>query len=156
MQRLDASKEPERHVRTALVGAALLALATAACGGSGGGDSFTQAQEVFTKYGCAASGCHDSAGSSAGFNMASSGWQNNLVGTSPRAGVGTTLQSACAGETPPAVYLEDGSNPAAGLFISKLDGSTPCGSRMPYGGVRTLTAVEVARVTTWATTLTAN
>src|SRR5262245_9604729 len=45
------------------------------------------AMPIFMAKGCAGAGiCHDSAGSAAGFDMATAGWETHLVGVSPPGG----------------------------------------------------------------------
>jgi hypothetical protein len=141
---------------------ALFALVAIGCGSSGSSepsDSGTGACDVttlFTQggttgYGCAQTGCHDSSGTSANFDMASTGLPARLVGKSPMGG--GTLPSVCAGSTPAMVYLDPGSQPATGLFLRKISASPGCGMRMPYGG-RVVTATDFACIQSWANGLT--
>jgi hypothetical protein len=99
--------------------------------------------------------CHDATGAAAGFDMATAGWQNKLVGMGPKAGAGSpTYPSMCA--TSGLKYLDVGSNPATGLFLDKINPGMavpPCGVPMPEIYPR-LSATEFACVQSWATTLT--
>ena len=105
--------------------------------------------------GCTVIGaCHDNAGAAAGLDLTTAGWQNMLVGHAPSATAGAQgLRSMCAGMN--LVYLKAGSNPAAGLFIDKLNPSTaaPCGAHMPNLPPM-LTAAQFACVQSYLTTLT--
>ena len=55
---------------------------------------FAWATAVFNKYMCSQGGCHDSAGSAAGFVMTGAGWQTHLVDVNP---VGARLPGFCDG-----------------------------------------------------------
>jgi len=110
-------------------------------GGGSGGQTAADAPAIFAKYMCSQNGCHDSAGTSSGFDMASSGWETRLVGVNPK-----STSQLCATNGP---YL--GSTlPAMGLFLGKLTSSPPCGVQMPFLGPTYLSAAEVAIVQTWA------
>ena len=100
---------------------------------------------------CATLGCHDaSATAQAGLNMTNdAGLAGRLLGVMPPG----TNGSVCAGVTQP--YLEVGSVPAKGLLLDKMFATTlPCsgGNRMPSLG--TLTATDMACITSWANDLT--
>jgi hypothetical protein len=109
-----------------------LAGGTGGSGGSGGGGTggtapTCDAMAIFTAKGCAQSGCHDAAGTSAGFRMAPAGWEQALVGGNP------TSAGSCMGYGSP--YLKPGVQPATGLFLDKLKGVAGlCGNRMPLVG----------------------
>jgi hypothetical protein len=139
-----------------VIGAALLLVGLAGCPGSldpslldaSGGGGTVNVAPIFAKYTCAApNACHDANGTAANFDMATTGWEMKLVGTNPKGG-GT---SVCASNGP---YLDPGSNPATGLFMTKLKGGTGlvCGVRMPQVG-GTLSAGEIAMVQQWANAL---
>jgi hypothetical protein len=107
--------------------------------------------------GCTVIGsCHDNAGSAAGLDLTSVGWQTKLVGKSPSTAVGAaTTKTMCAGPGDNYVYLKAGSNPAEGLFIDKIKpGATaPCGVHMPNFGVE-LSATQFACIQSYLTTIT--
>jgi len=149
-----------RGLALGAVCAAVLGFSAVGCGSSNSSSTdgssttcdFTAASAVFTKYNCATNGCHDAAGSSAGFKMAPAGWETHLVGVNPIGG--GTLEACTPADGP---YLKNGTNPAMGLLINKISGTgNICtgGARMPFGGPNYLTATEIACVTSWATTLT--
>ncbi|HTA21714.1 MAG TPA: hypothetical protein VK989_20615 [Polyangia bacterium] len=106
--------------------------ATGTAGTSGGnGYPGCDITPLITKYGCTAVGiCHDASGSGANFDMATSGWQNMLVGVKPKGG--GTVPSMCGASTNP--YIIKGSATGDGLFLQKLKPSPPCGIQMPYTG----------------------
>jgi hypothetical protein len=138
-------------------------------GGSANGDdaggargcALDDVNEIFTTMGanvttgCTVIGaCHDNAGSAAGLDLSSAGWQTKLIGREPSPTAGASgAMSVCAGQN--LVYLEAGSNPAAGLFIDKLrPGATaPCGTHMPNLGAE-LSPRDFACVLSYLTTLT--
>jgi hypothetical protein len=129
---------------------------TGGVGGGGGGTGCVggDAMPIFTKHTCMLVGaCHDGAGTAAGFNMVTAGWETKLVGTvSPGGGTGA-FASLCGGMG--MVYLNKGSNPATGLFMDKLSKSPPqCGVQMP-NLPPLLTPTELACVQTWANALVA-
>ena len=101
---------------------------------------------------CASLGCHDaSATNQAGLNLTNdAGLVGRLLGVLPS---GTNL-SVCGGTTTP--YLVAGSQPATGLLLDKMFAPTlPCGgqgNRMPSLG--TLTATDMACITSWANDIT--
>jgi hypothetical protein len=96
--------------------------------------------------------CHDNAGTAAGLDLTTAGWENMLVGHAPSATAGT-LKSMCAGMG--LVYLNAGSSPATGLFLDKLNPAknAPCGAKMP-NLPPPLTAQQFACVQSFANTLT--
>ncbi|HEY2729809.1 MAG TPA: hypothetical protein VGK52_07695 [Polyangia bacterium] len=96
--------------------------------------------------------CHDNAGTAAGLDLTTAGWQNMLVGHAPSATAGT-LKSMCAGMS--LVYLNAGSSPATGLFLDKLNPAkdSPCGAKMP-NLPPPLTTQQFACVQSFANTLT--
>jgi hypothetical protein len=55
--------------------------------------------------------------------------------------------SACSGN---GNYLDANSNPPTGLLIKKIMANPPCGTRMPYPGISTLTATQISCVESWA------
>jgi hypothetical protein len=121
-------------------------------GGASGGTGPCNALPIFAVHSCAAMACHDASGTSANFNMASPGWENNLVGKGPKAGGASGLQSSClsAGKQ----YLMANTSPAQGLFLDKLKMMKPeCGSQMPLLPP-TLSASELDCVQRWANGLT--
>jgi len=59
--------------------------------------------------------------------------------------------SACTGSGNN--YLDAHSNPASGLLIDKVKASPPCGDRMPYPGIVTLNAAQLACFEAWAESL---
>jgi hypothetical protein len=133
---------------------------TGAAGGSGGsmgtagtgGTPPCNALSIFAMHSCAFPGaCHDASGTSAGFNMASPGWEKTLVGKNPKGGGAQGFSSACTSVNMP--YLIPNSVPAKGLFLEKLQPKPPCGSEMPVLTTY-LTADELACVQTWANALT--
>jgi len=120
--------------------------------GSPGGTGPCNALPLFAMHECATNGCHDAMGSSANFNMASVGWENNLVGKMPKAGGAAGLASACTSAGTP--YLVAGSAPARGLFLDKLASKKPaCGLQMPLL-TSYLNATEMDCVQRWANGLT--
>jgi hypothetical protein len=131
--------------------------------GAGGGGTCTldQVNAIFqttgANVGCTVIGaCHDNAGSAAGLDLTTAGWQTKLVGMGPVAmkGAATTLYSLCAGKN--LMYLNAGSKPATGLFLDKLKpkATAPCGVHMPNIGTTELTAAQFECVQSYATTLT--
>jgi pilus assembly protein FimV len=119
--------------------------------GTGGGGP-CNAMSIFAMHSCAFPGaCHDASGTSAGFNMATPGWEKNLVGKVPQGGGAAGFSSACKSSGMP--YLMAGSVPAQGLFLKKLQPKPPCGSEMPVLTTY-LTPDELACVQTWANSLT--
>jgi len=101
---------------------------------------------------CASLGCHDaSANAQGGLNLTNDGaLAGRLLGVMPAG----TNSSVCGGTTTP--YLVAGSQPAMGLLLDKMFATTlPCGgqgNRMPSLG--TLTAADMACITSWANDLT--
>jgi hypothetical protein len=126
---------------------------TGGTAGAGGGTGPCNALPIFAIHSCsAAMACHDAAGSAAGFNMASAGWEKNLVGKMPKAGGAPGLGSACLAAGMP--YLVAGSAPARGLFLDKLMAAKPvCGAQMPLIPPN-LSAQELDCVQRWANGLT--
>jgi len=132
----------------------------AGMGGAGAGGAacaLADVNKIFmstpTNTGCTViSACHDNAGTAAGLDLTTAGWQNMLVGRAPSATAGA-LKSMCAGKG--LVYLNSGSNPATGLFIDKLNpaAAAPCGVHMPNLGTM-LTPQQFSCVQSFATTLT--
>ena len=119
---------------------------TGGMGGTGGAGPTTcaMAPMIFMTK-CQA--CHSIAGAPmfGGFDMETAGWEKKLIGMGPKS------------DGPPSamckdmmqIYLKPGVQPAAGLFIDKISGSTPpCGVKMPQVG--TLTAAEVKCIKDWA------
>jgi hypothetical protein len=129
------------------------AAGTSGAGGTGGGTGPCNALPIFATHSCAAvMACHDASGSAAGFNMASPGWEKNLVGKYPKAGGATGLGSVCMQSTKP--YLQANSSPATGLFLDKLFANKPaCGAQMPLIPPN-LSAAEMDCVQRWANGLT--
>jgi hypothetical protein len=125
---------------------------TAGAGGTTGTGP-CNAMPIFATHSCAAAmACHDANGSAAGFNMASTGWEKNLVGKYPKAGGAAGLGSACLAAGKP--YLVAGSAPATGLFLDKLISAKPaCGAQMPLIPPN-LTPSELDCVQRWANALT--
>lgn len=126
-------------------------------GGAGGtACSLDDVNKIIRTVGCAVTGaCHDAAGTAAGLDLASSGWEKKLVDRMAGSGRSPAgLESMCGGMN--RVYLKSGSQPAAGLLIDKIrPGATaPCGSHMPAIGSE-LTFTQFACVQSFATTLTA-
>jgi hypothetical protein len=133
-------------------------------GGAGGGKTCTLADvnaivqpagAPVPYTGCVViNACHDNAGSAAGLDLTTAGWQTKLVGQNPVAnkGASASLYSMCVGHGP---YLVAGSNPAAGLFIDKLKpgASPPCGVHMPNLGAM-LSNDQFACIQSYLTTLT--
>ena len=121
--------------------------------GTSGGTGPCNALPIFAMHNCASPGaCHDANGTSANFNMASPGWEKNLVGNRPKAGGAAGFASACVGAGKP--YLVAGSSPATGLFIDKLALTKPeCGMQMPLLPSY-LTPTELDCVQRWANGLT--
>jgi hypothetical protein len=124
---------------------ALASLLAASCGS----DPPCQ-EQVFTAK-CSTSGCHDKDATSAGFSMATPGWEHALVGGKQKGGGITGFVSVpeCANMN----YLEPGSNPATGLFLRKMTSQFGCGKMMPYIGTP-VTASELTCIQTWANGLT--
>jgi hypothetical protein len=126
-------------------------------GGTGGtACSLDDVNKIIRTVSCTVTGaCHDAAGTAAGLDLASSGWEKKLVDRmagSERSPAG--LESMCGGMN--RVYLKSGSQPAAGLLIDKIrPGATaPCGLHMPAIGSE-LTSTQFDCVQSFATTLTA-
>jgi hypothetical protein len=148
--------------RISALGIVLASLLAAGCGGSSGGSCDVNALFT-TKYGCAGSGCHDTVTKAANFDMASPGLETRLVGKAPMGGGPTfsadggppmpiaSLQSMCVGK---GNYLDAGSQPATGLFLSKLSATPPCGMRMPMAPVSPVTAADMTCIQNWANNLT--
>jgi len=108
-------------------------------------------QALFTAKQCTLSGCHDSAGTSAGLNLTANGLADRLLGKGPSA-TGGVSPSMCAGMGK--IYLDPGSNPATGFLLDKLNPNyNGCGARMPSGG-SALTTSQMECVRSWALTLT--
>jgi hypothetical protein len=121
---------------------------TAGAGGSTGGTGPCNALPIFATHQCSVmNACHDSKGTAAGFDMQTTGWQNTLVGRTPKAGGGAGFTSQCLTSGMP--YLVAGSAPARGLFLEKLMPNPPCGSEMPALG-STLSSDEMSCVQRWA------
>ena len=145
-----------------LPGITLVALAAAGCpgtvdpslwpssntgeGGSGGPPP-CDATPLFVANNCTLAGCHDNLGTSANFDMKSTGWEKKLVGVFPKGGGG--LASKCATSSKP--FLIPGVIPATGLFIDKVKPSAAieCGDPMPLVGTK-LTDDDFACVQSWA------
>jgi hypothetical protein len=113
------------------------------------------AAAIFTAHTCSLQGaCHDRNGTSAGFDMATPGWEKTLVDRYPKAGGGAGLESMC--RTFPTPYLWPDHQPAEGLFLMKLTMATPwCGAHMPSVGAP-LTQSELDCVQLWANQLVAD
>ena len=126
---------------------------TAGNSGAAGGTGPCDAMPIFAIHSCAANmACHDANGSAAGFDMKTTGWQNNLVGKMPRAGGAAGLSSVCLNAGLP--YLVAGRSPASGLFLDKLTmAKPPCGEQMPLIPPN-LTPAEIDCVQRWANGLT--
>jgi len=91
--------------------------------------------------------CHSTATAATfgGFDMTAPGWDKALIGMGPKDDAPAT--SMCKGMMQ--TYLKAGVQPAAGLFIDKISGSTPpCGGKMPQVG--SLNATEVMCIKDWA------
>jgi hypothetical protein len=119
-------------------------------GGSGGGAAACNrdmAMAALTTYMCSQASCHSAAVKLSGFDMETAGWETHLVGVNP-----TSMSMACATNGP---YLVAGSSPAKGLFLQKINGSQPCGTRMPYPGTTPMAQPDIDCVQSWANTLTA-
>ena len=134
---------------------------TGAAGTSGTACSLDDVNKIFVSpagaiTGCTIAGtCHDAMGTGGGFNMTSTGWQNNLVGKGPVASpAGASFPSMCAGMG--LMFLNPNSNPATGLFLDKINPAKnpPCGLHMPELQ-NSLTAAQFACIQSWANTLTA-
>ena len=119
--------------------------------GTGGGTGPCNALPIFAIHSCATMACHDANGTSANFNMASPGWEKNLVGKMPKAGGGAGFNSACAAAGK--AYLVANSAPATGLFLDKLMGKPVCGLQMPLL-TSYLSATELDCVQRWANGIT--
>ncbi len=120
--------------------------------GSSGGTGPCNALPIFATHQCSyPNACHDAKGTAANFDMASSGWENKLVGISPMNGGGSGFMSQCLKAGMP--YLVAGSSPARGLFLEKLNPTPLCGSQMP-ALPPLLTAQELDCVQRWANGLT--
>jgi hypothetical protein len=116
-----------------------------------GGTGPCNALPISATHQCAfMSACHDAKGTSAGFDMATTGWEKTLVGRTPNKGGSAGFMSLCPSTD---VYLVAGSNPARGLFLDKLKPNPPCGNMMPALG-SALTASELDCVQRWANGLT--
>ncbi|HVU52533.1 MAG TPA: hypothetical protein VHL80_17760 [Polyangia bacterium] len=132
---------------------------TAGNGGAGtGGNGRCNALPLFNStkpmHTCSVVGlCHDAAGSAAGLDLLTAGWQNHLVGVNPVANKGSQMSnySMCVGHGP---YLVANSNPATGLFLDKLKASPPCGVHMPNLPENDFSDTELACIQDWATGLT--
>ena len=138
----------------AACGLVLVSLAGAGCGSSGSGTttSCDVNQLLTVKYACTASGCHDTAGTGANFDMATGGLmglEGRLVGHGPVGG--GTLPSMCAGMG--FNYLDPHTQPATGLFLSKLGTSPPCGQRMPMLAAP-VNSADMMCIQSWANGLT--
>jgi hypothetical protein len=108
------------------------------------------AKAIFAQHSCTVdSACHDAKGSAAAFDMVTAGWEKAMIGRLPKAGGASGLGSACIGSGMP--YLVAGSNPARGLFLTKLGagGTITCGARMPLVPSY-LTQTELDCVQKWA------
>jgi hypothetical protein len=115
--------------------------------GGSGGPPPCDATPLFVAHSCTISGCHDNLGTSANFDMKSTGWEKNLVGVFPKGGGG--LASKCATSSKP--FLSPGVIPATGLFIDKVKPSATieCGDPMPLVGTK-LTDDDFACLQSWA------
>lgn len=125
-------------------------------GGTGGSNPCTGnlAGATIVTNDCAISGCHDTAGSTgplgAGLDLTvDTGIGGRLVGVMSDGN--TAYGSACGGNQTP--YLTQGSNPATGLLIDKIQPNPPCGVQMPYVGSY-LSQQQQTCLIQWATTLT--
>lgn len=109
------------------------------------------AQAIFDAHTCSLVGaCHDKDGSAAHFKMAPAGWDAALVGTVPPGGGAGALASQCMASAMP--YITK-TQPAGGLILAKLKGTTPpCGAKMPSLGAA-LTADEFTCIQNWANKL---
>jgi len=121
--------------------------------GAMGGTGPCNAMPIFAVHQCAyMNACHDSKGTAAGFDMATSGWETTLVGRKPKAGGGAGFNSQCLASPEP--FLVAGSAPARGLFLDKLaETMPPCGNQMP-ALPPLLTPSELDCVQRWANALT--
>jgi hypothetical protein len=127
---------------------------TTGVAGSAGSAAGCDVNAIFTSHSCTVEGaCHDRSGSAAGFDMATPGWEKTLVGRYPSTGGVPGLESMCGAAGMP--YLVPGSQPAAGLFLSKLRDPSPCGAEMPTVS-GPLTPGELECVQRWANALTAS
>jgi hypothetical protein len=127
-----------------------------AAAGTTGNVTLTEGCDItnlVTTYKCSMNGtCHDAAGSAANFDMATAGWQNNLVGVNPKGG-GAVLPSSCAGHGP---YIIKGSATGDGLFIQKISSATPpCGAQMPFA-LPAASAADIMCFRMWTTAVAAN
>jgi hypothetical protein len=115
--------------------------------GGSGGPPPCDATPLFVAHSCTISGCHDDLGTSANFEMKSTGWEKKLVGVFPKGGGG--LASKCATSSKP--FLIPGVIPATGLFIDKVKPSAAieCGDPMPLVGTK-LTDDDFACLQSWA------
>jgi hypothetical protein len=137
---------------------AVLATGAMGCGGGGKANKHCDALHLFNSvtpmHTCSTVGlCHDGAGSAAGLNLLTAGWQNNLVGVNPVAMKGNdpVNYSKCVGMGP---YLVPNSDPATGLFLQKLSKTPPCGVHMPNLPENDFSDSEMACIADWATGLT--
>jgi hypothetical protein len=104
--------------------------------GAGGSTGTCDIQPLLvTKYTCTLQGsCHDATAAVAGgLDLVSPGLEKRLVGVGPKGG----NSSLCGGMSQ--TYLTAGSNPATGLFLSKLKPAPPCGMQMPTLGMKVST-----------------
>jgi hypothetical protein len=122
-------------------------------GGGIGGTGTCDVTAIFTQpvgYGCATTGCHDTADApldAAGLDLTLNATiGSRLVGVVSPGIAG----SACGGKT----YLDSMSNPATGLLIDKItlpnNSAGLCGYAMPYPGTSRLTAAQQTCVEQWA------
>lgn len=121
-------------------------------GGGGGGSggvtcNGTQAMAALSTYGCNGGGCHEAGTPASGFDMASPGWEQILVGGNPN-----SMSMACGGNGP---YLQPGVLPATGLFLDKIKAQQACGLAMPYPGITHVAQADVDCVQSWADMLVA-
>jgi hypothetical protein len=126
-------------------------------GGASGGTGTCDVTAIFTQpvgYGCATSGCHDTASaplSAAGLDLTLNATiGSRLVGVASPGNTTAGGAQACGGQT----YLDPMSNPATGLLIDKitLPSNSPdlCGLAMPYPGTSRLSAAQQTCVEQWA------
>jgi hypothetical protein len=126
-------------------------------GGGTGGTGTCDVTAIFTQqpgFGCATSGCHDTADAplaAAGLDLTLNATiGSRLVGVASPGDTNASGAPACAGKT----YLDPTSNPATGLLIDKVtlpNGSAGlCGQAMPYPGTSRLTAAQQTCVEQWA------
>jgi hypothetical protein len=129
---------------------------TSGAGGTGG-IATCDVTAIFTQqvgYGCATSGCHDTASAplaAAGLDLTLNATiGSRLVGVASPGDTNASGTQACAGQT----YLVPMSNPPMGLLIDKItlpnNSAGLCGQAMPYPGTSRLSAAQQTCVEQWA------